>query len=59
MGVVTAESRSAEEDHVDKMAQITEWLAEIHAASKCRGTDKLTMRQIDTEIRKVQPAPIK
>jgi Arc/MetJ-type ribon-helix-helix transcriptional regulator len=48
-----------EENYGDKMAPTTEWLVEIHAASIRRGTDKLTMRQIDAEIRKVQSEPIK
>src|SRR6202035_391638 len=35
------------------------WLEEIWAASKRRGTDKLTMREIDAEISAVRRRPIK
>ncbi len=45
-------------DYVDTIAPTPKWLADIQAASKRRGTDKLTMRQIDTEIRKVGRGPL-
>jgi len=41
-------------DYVDTIAPAPKWLAEIQAASKRRGTDKLTMRQIDSVIAKVR-----
>ena len=37
-------------DYIDTIAPAPQWLAEIQAASKRRGTDKLTMHQIDSEI---------
>ena len=37
-------------DYVDTIAPTPQWLADIQAASKGRGTDRLTMRQIDAEI---------
>lgn len=37
-------------DYIDTMAPAPEWLTQIQAASKRRGTDKLTMRQIDAVI---------
>lgn len=37
-------------DYVDTIAPAPEWLTSIQEASKRRGTDTLTMRQIDTEI---------
>ena len=41
-------------DYVDTMAPTPQWLKDIQAASKRRGTNKLTMRQIDAEIAKVR-----
>jgi prevent-host-death family protein len=41
-------------DYVDTMAPAPQWLKDIQAASKRRGTNKLTMRQIDGEIAKVR-----
>ena len=41
-------------DYVDTIAPAPKWLADIQAASKRRGTDKLSMRQIDAEIAKVR-----
>lgn len=38
------------EDYIDAIAPEPEWLKKIREASKRRGTDKLTMRQIDTII---------
>ncbi len=37
-------------DYVNTIAPAPQWLAKIQAASKRKGTDKLTMRQIDAEI---------
>jgi prevent-host-death family protein len=37
-------------DYVDTMAPAPQWLKDIQASSKRRGTNKLTMRQIDAEI---------
>ena len=37
-------------DYIDTIAPTPQWLADIQAASKRRGTNKLTMRQIDAEI---------
>jgi len=37
-------------DYVDTVASAPHWLKAIQDASKRRGTDKLTMRQIDAEI---------
>jgi prevent-host-death family protein len=37
-------------DYVDTIAPAPEWLKEIWAESKRKGTDKLTMREIDAEI---------
>jgi prevent-host-death family protein len=37
-------------DYIDTIAPTPRWLANIQAASKRRGTNKLTMRQIDAEI---------
>jgi len=37
-------------DYVDTVAPAPDWLKAIQEASKRRGTDKLTMRQIDAEI---------
>ena len=37
-------------DYIDTLAPAPEWLAKIQAASKKRGTNKLTMRQIDSII---------
>lgn len=44
-------------DYVDTLAPAPEWLAAIQAASKRRGTDKLTMRQINAEIARVRRQP--
>ena len=41
-------------DYVDTIAPAPGWLADIQSASKHRGTDKLTMRQIDSEIARVR-----
>jgi len=37
-------------DYVDTLAPAPQWLQDIQAASKRRGTDKLSMRQINTVI---------
>lgn len=37
-------------DYIDTIAPAPEWLKEIWAESRRKGTDKLTMRQIDVEI---------
>jgi prevent-host-death family protein len=37
-------------DYVDTIAPAPEWLANIQAASKRRGTSKLAMRQIDSVV---------
>jgi len=37
-------------DYVDSIAPPPQWLKDIQTASKRRGTDKLTIRQIDAEI---------
>lgn len=37
-------------DYIDTIAPAPEWLAKIQAASKRRGTDKLTMRQINSIV---------
>jgi prevent-host-death family protein len=37
-------------DYINTIAPPPKWLADIQAASKRRGTDKLTMRQINAEI---------
>jgi prevent-host-death family protein len=44
-------------DYVDTLAPAPKWLADIQAASKRRGTDKLTMRQINAEIARVRRQP--
>jgi prevent-host-death family protein len=41
-------------DYVDTIAPAPQWLADIQAASKRRGTNKLNMRQINAEIAKVR-----
>ena len=41
-------------DYVDTMAPAPKWLRDIQAASKRRGTNKFTMRQIDAEIAEVR-----
>jgi prevent-host-death family protein len=41
-------------DYIDTIAPTPQWLAEIQAASKRRGTDKLTMRHINAEIAAVR-----
>jgi prevent-host-death family protein len=38
-------------DYVDLVAPEPDWLRRVGEASKRRGTSKLTMRQINTEIR--------
>jgi prevent-host-death family protein len=42
------------QDYVDLVAPEPEWLRKIGEASQRRGTDKLTMRQIDTVIARVR-----
>jgi prevent-host-death family protein len=37
-------------DYIETIAPPPQWLKDVQAASKRRGTDKLTMRQIDEEI---------
>ncbi|HEY3456668.1 MAG TPA: type II toxin-antitoxin system Phd/YefM family antitoxin [Bryobacteraceae bacterium] len=37
-------------DYVNTIAPAPQWLADVQAASKRRGTNRLTMRQIDAEI---------
>ena len=37
-------------DYIDTIAPAPKWLKEIWAESKRKGTDQLTMRQIDAEI---------
>lgn len=46
-------------DYVNTIAPAPKWLANIQAASKRRGTDRLTTRQIDAEIAKVRRQPQK
>ncbi len=46
-------------DYVDSIAPAPKWLADIQARSKRRGTDQLTMRQIDAEITRVPRQPRK
>ena len=46
-------------DYVDTIAPAPKWLADIQAASKRRGTDKLTMRQIETGIARARRQPTK
>ena len=41
-------------DYVDTMAPAPQWLKDMQASAKRRGTNKLTMRQIDAEIAKVR-----
>lgn len=41
-------------DYVDTVAPPPKWLKDVQAASKRRGTDKLTMMQIDAAITKVR-----
>jgi prevent-host-death family protein len=41
-------------DYIDTIAPAPKWLKEIQAASKRRGTNKLTMRQIDSIIAEVR-----
>jgi prevent-host-death family protein len=38
-------------DYIRTIAPAPEWLKEIWAESRRKGTDKLTMREIDAEIR--------
>jgi prevent-host-death family protein len=40
-------------DYVDTIAPAPRWLKDIQASSKRRGTNKLTVGQIDAEIAKV------
>jgi hypothetical protein len=42
------------EDYVDSVAPPPEWLRNLWAASRRRGTDKLTSRQIDLIIGKAR-----
>lgn len=42
------------EDYVDTIAPPPDWLQDLWAASKRRGTDKLTARQIDLIIGKAR-----
>jgi prevent-host-death family protein len=42
------------EDYVDTIAPPPEWLQNLWAASKRRGTDKLTMRQVDLIVGKAR-----
>jgi prevent-host-death family protein len=37
-------------DYVDTMAPAPQWLKDIQASSRRRGTNRLTMKQIDAEI---------
>ena len=41
-------------DYVDTLAPAPKWLKGIQASSVRRGTNRLTMRQIDAEIAKVR-----
>ena len=41
-------------DYVDTIAPAPKWLKDIQAASKRRGTNKLSMTQIDAAIAKVR-----
>jgi prevent-host-death family protein len=41
-------------DYVDTMAPAPQWLKDLQASAKRRGTNKLIMRQIDAEIAKVR-----
>lgn len=41
-------------DYIDTTAPAPQWLTEIQSASKRRGTDRLTMRQIDNGIAEVR-----
>jgi prevent-host-death family protein len=41
-------------DYVDTIAPAPKWLKDIQAASKRRGTNKLSMTQIDAAITKVR-----
>lgn len=41
-------------DYIDTMAPAPQWLKDIQASSRRRGTNKLTMRQIDTVIAAVR-----
>jgi len=44
-------------DYVDTMAPAPQWLKDIQASSRRRGTNRLTMNQIDAEIAKVRRHP--
>ena len=46
-------------DYVDTIAPAPRWPADIQVRSKRRGTDTLTMRQVEAEIAKVQSQPRK
>src|ERR1700686_3946579 len=41
-------------DYIDTIAPAPKWLKDIQPASKRRGTNKLTMRQIDSVIAEVR-----
>ena len=41
-------------DYVDTMAPAPQWLKAMQASSRRRGTNRLTMKQIDSEIAKVR-----
>jgi len=41
-------------DYIDTIAPAPKWLKDIQAASRRRGTNRLTMTQIDAEIAKVR-----
>jgi hypothetical protein len=43
-------------DHLDTVAPAPDWLKKIWAESKRKGTNKLSMRQIDAEIAAVRRA---
>ena len=42
------------DDYIDAIAPEPDWLGKIGEASKRRGTDKLTMREINVEIAAVR-----
>jgi hypothetical protein len=42
------------DDYIDAIAPEPDWLRKIGDASKRRGTDKLTMREINVEIAAVR-----
>jgi prevent-host-death family protein len=41
-------------DYVDSMGPAPQWLKDIQASSRRRGTNRLSMKQIDAEIAKVR-----